>query len=102
MGKTVVTNGLPHGNSQSNSCVTLCVNQSCSLKVAEEALENPMNGVRVGVLSFDLGQEALQELLVSVEEDRLNPELFTHILPRPLLALKIGEGRVEEKGGGGL
>ena len=95
MGKTMVTDGLPHGKSHSISGVTF------SLKVAEEALEHFIDGVRVSVLSFDLGQEALQELLVSVEEDRLNPELFAHILPRPMLALKVREGGVEEEGGGG-
>ena len=68
--------------------------------MAEEALEHPVDGVRVGVLSFDLGQEALQELLVSVEEDNLNPELFAHILPRPMLTFKVRECRVEKKGGG--
>ena len=92
MGKTMVTNGLPHGNGHSISIKTF------SLKMAEEALEHLVDGVRVGVLSFDLGQEALQELLVSVEEDNLNPELFAHILPRPMLTLKVREGGVEEKG----
>ena len=72
MGKTMVTDGLPHGKSHSISGVTF------SLKVAEEALEPLVDGVRVGVLSFDLGQEALQELTVSVEEDNLNPELCPH------------------------
>ena len=96
MGKTMVTNGLPHGNGHSISIKTF------SLKMAEEALEHLVDGVRVGVLSFDLGQEALQELLVSVEEDNLNPELFAHILPRPMLALKVREGGVEEEGGDGL
>ena len=95
MGKTMVTNGLPHGNGHSISIKTF------SLKMAEEALEHLVDGVRVGVLSFDLGQEALQELLVSVEEDNLNPELFAHILPRPMLTLKVREGGVEEEGGGG-
>ena len=96
MGKTMVTNGLPHGNGHSVSGVAF------SLKMAEEPLEHLVDRVRVGVLSFDLGQEALQELLVSVEEDHLNPELFAHILPRPMLALKVREGGVEEKGRDGL
>ena len=95
MGKTVVTNGLPHGKGHNISGVAF------SLKVAKEALEHLVDGVRVGVLSFDLGQEALQKLTVSVEKDNLNPELFAHILPRPMLALKIREGGVEEEGGGG-
>ena len=95
MGKTMVTDGLPHGKSHSISGVTF------SLKVAEEALEHFIDGVRVSVLSFDLGQEALQELNVSVEEDNLNPELFAHILPRPMLTLKVREGGVEEEGGSG-
>ena len=92
MGKTMVTNGLPHGNGHGVSGVAF------SLKVAEDALEHLVDRVRVGVLSFDLGQEALQELLVSVEEDNLNPELFAHILPGPMLTLKVREGGVEEKG----
>ena len=96
MGKTMVTNGLPHGNGHIASGVTF------SLKMAEEALEHLMDCVRVGVLSFDFGQEALQEVIVSVKEDNLNPELFAHILPRPMLTLKVREGGVEEKGRDGL
>ena len=96
MGKTMVTDGLPHGKSHSISGVTF------SLKVAEEALEHFIDGVRVSVLSFDFGQEALQKLLVSVEEDGLNPELSAHILPRPILTLKVREGRVKEEGRNGL
>ena len=90
MGKTMVTNGLPHGNGHSISIKTF------SLKMAEESLKHLVDRVRVGVLSFDLGQEALQKLTVSVEEDGLNPELFAHILPRPMLTLKVRKGRVEE------
>ena len=95
MGKTMVTNGLPHGNGHGVSGVAF------SLKVTEKAVEHLMDRVRVGVLSFDFGQEALQEVIVSVKEDNLNPELFAHILPRPMLTLKVREGGVEEEGGGG-
>ena len=96
MGKTVVTNGLPHGKGHNISGVAF------SLKVAEEALEHLMHCVRVGVLNFDFGQEALQKLIVSVAEHGLNPELFAYILPRPMLTLKVREGGVEEKGRDGL
>ena len=61
-----------------------------------------MDGVRVGVLSFDFGQEAHQRFIVCVEKDSLYLELFAHILPRPMLALKVREGGVEEEGGDGL
>ena len=93
MGKTMVTNGLPHGNGHSISIKTF------SLKMAEQALEHLVDGVRVGVLDFDFGQEALQELFVSVEEDNLNPELFAHILPRPMMTFKVREGGVENEEG---
>ena len=92
MGKTMVTNGLPHGKGHNISGVAF------SLKVAEEALEHPMDGVRMDVLSLNFRQKAQQELAVSVKEDILNLELFAQILPRPMLTLKIREGRMEQKG----
>ena len=92
----MVTNGLPHGNGHIVSGVTF------SLKVAEEAVEHLVDGDRMGILSFDLRQEIQQELVVSVEEDNLNPELFADILPRPMLTLKVREGRVKEEGRNGL
>ena len=93
MGKTMVTNGLPHGNSHIVSGVTF------SLKVAEETLEHLVDGDRMGVLSFDLRQEIQQELIVFVEEHGLNPELFAHILPRPMLTLEVRESRVKNEEG---
>ena len=87
---------MPHGNGHVVSGVAF------SLKVAEEALEHLMHCVRVGVLSFNFGQEALQKLIVSVEEHGLNPELSAYILPRPMLILKVREGGVAEEGRDGL
>ena len=70
--------------------------------MAEETLKNPVDGVRVGILSFNFGEEAQQKSTFFVEKDDLNSELFSYVLPRPMLALKVRECRVEKEGGGGL
>ena len=86
-----MTNRLPQSKSHYITCVAF------SLKMTEEALEQPVDGVRVGVLSFNVGQETHQIFCVTVEKDNLNPKLFSYIPPRPLLALKVRKGRVEKK-----
>ena len=95
MGETMVADRLPHCKSHFHICLTF------SLKMAEEALKHLVDGVRVGILSFNFGQETRQKLTVSVEKDDLDLELFSYILPRPILTLEVREGRVEKKGGGG-
>ena len=95
MGKTMVADRLPHCKSHFHTCVTF------SFEIAEKALEHPVDGVWVGVLSFYDGQETCHVLTFSVEKEDLDLELSPHILPRPLLTLKVREGRVEKKGGGG-
>ena len=59
--------------------------------MAEEALEHLVDSVRVGVLGLNFGQETRQKLTVSVEKDDLNLELFSYILPRPLLMVHQGQ-----------
>ena len=69
----------------------------------KESLESFKNNVRVGVLGLNMGEKAGKDLRVSVEEENLNPELLSHLLPGPaLLAAHVREGRVEKEGGGGL
>ena len=49
-------------------------------------------------MGLNMVQEAEQYLRISVEENYLNSELLTHLLPVPALVVNIGEGRVEEEG----
>ena len=70
----------------------------------KESLEGLKNNVRVGVLGLNMGEEVEKDLRVSVEEENLNPELLSHLLPGPsLLAAHAGvhvrEGRVEQERG---
>ena len=61
-----------------------------------------MNIIRVGVLGRNMIQEAKQHFWVPVEENHLEPELLTHLLPVPALVVHVREGGVEEEGGNGL
>ena len=84
----------------------------------KETLESLKDNVRVGVLGLNMSQEAAKDLRVSVEEENLNPELLSHLLPGPaLLAAQaiviatvaahaaahagahVREGGVEQEGG---
>ena len=68
--------------------------------MGKESLENLKYDIRVGILGLNMGQEATKDLRVSVEEDNLNPELLSHLLPGPaLLVAHVREGRVEQEGG---
>ena len=67
----------------------------------KESLEGLKNNVRVGVLGLNMGKKAAKDLRVSVEEENLNPELLSHLLPGAvLLAAHVREGRVEKERGG--
>ena len=70
------------------------------LKIRKETLEDFVDSVRVGVLSFDYGQEAEKIFTISVEEDDLDLEFLSYILPRPVLALKAIERWMKKKEGG--
>ena len=52
------------------------------------------------ILGLNVIQEAKQHLRVSVEEDSLDLELLTHLLPVPALVVRVREGGVEEEGKG--
>jgi len=70
----------------------------------KESLESLKDNVRVGVLGLNMGEEVAKDLRVSVEEENLNPELLSHLLPGPdLLAAHasahVREGGVEKEGG---
>ena len=51
----------------------------------KESLESLKDNVRVGVLGLNMGEEVAKDLRVSVEEENLNPELLSHLLPGPAL-----------------
>ena len=51
----------------------------------KESLESIKDNVRVGVLGLNMGEEVEKDLRVSVEEENLNPELLSHLLPGPAL-----------------
>ena len=53
----------------------------------KESLESLKDNVRVGVLGLNMGEEAAKDLRVSVEEENLNPELLSHLLPGPVALL---------------
>ena len=58
------------------------------------------HNIRVGILGLNMGQEAAKDMGVSVEEENLNPELLSHLLPGPtLLAAHVREGGMEQEGG---
>ena len=70
----------------------------------KESLESFKDNVRVGVLGLNMGEEVAKDLRVSVEEENLNPELLSHLLPGPALlgahaCAHASEGGVEEEGG---
>ena len=78
----------------------------------KETLESLKDNVRVGVLGLNMSQEAAKDLRVSVEEENLNPELLSHLLPGPALlaahaivsahahaSAHVREGGVEQEGG---
>ena len=76
----------------------------------KESLESLKDNVRVGVLGLNMGEEVAKDLRVSVEEENLNPELLSDLLPGPdLLAahasarahasVHVREGGVEKEGG---
>ena len=69
------------------------------VKVAEETLKNTLNSVRRGLLRLDMIQEAGQDQGVPVEENNLDVELLTYIMPRPEQAVYVREGGVEQDGG---
>ena len=64
-----------------------------------KTLESRVYTLRVSVLGLNVPQEAKQQLGVSVEENHLKPELFTHLLPVPTLIIQVREGGVEEERG---
>ena len=53
-------------------------------------------------MGLNMGEEAAKDLRISIEEENLNPELLSHLLPGPALAVHVREGGVEEEGGKGL
>ena len=53
--------------------------------------------IRVGALGLNMIQEAKKDMRVSVEEDSLKPELLSHLLPGPALAVHVRKGGVEEE-----
>ena len=61
-----------------------------------------MDIFRVGVLGLNMIQEVKEYLRVSVEENHLQAELLTHLLPVPALVVQVREGRVEQEKGNGL
>ena len=72
----------------------------------KESLESLKDNVRVGVLGLNMGEEVAKDLRVSVEEENLNPELLSHLLPGPALlaaeahaSAHVREGGVEQEGG---
>ena len=76
----------------------------------KETLESLKDNVRVGVLGLNMGEEVAKDLRVSVEEENLNPELLSHLLPGPALlaahaivsvnaSAHVREGGVEQEGG---
>ena len=70
------------------------------LKIRKETLEHFADSVWVGVLSFDFGQEAVKIFTISVEEDGLDPEFLSYVLPRSGLVLKVIESWMKKKGRG--
>ena len=54
----------------------------------------------MGILGLNMGQKIANDLGVSVEEENLNPELLSHLLPGPVVpAAYVREGGVEQEGG---
>ena len=90
----MVAQGLHYAESHGNVIETLI------LKIRKETLEDCVDSVGVGVLSFYFGQETEKIFTISVEEDDLDPEFLSYILPRPVLALKAIERWMEKKGWG--
>ena len=54
---------------------------------------------RVGVLSFNVIQEAQQYFRVIVEEDNFKPKVPSYILPGPELTVHVRESMVEQESG---
>ena len=79
VGKVVVTYGLPHAE---HHCL---LSVSSGFKMDKEAFEHLMDIARVSVLGFDARQKSKKVSIVSVENDHLNPQFFSHFLPRPIL-----------------
>ena len=70
------------------------------LKIRKETLEDFVDSVGVGVLSFDFGQKTEKIFTFSIEEDDLNPKFLSYVLPRPVMVLKVIERWMKKKGGG--
>ena len=93
--KTMVAYCLLHAK---GNCIFI---EAFSLKIGKDTLEQLVYVFRVGILSFNFGQEAEQVLTISVEEDDLNPNFLSYVLPRPVLVLKVIERWMKKKGWGG-